>query len=118
MDADGAVLEGDVGQRVGSVEGDRLVTPPADGRLLPGVTRERLLRRPGAREAPLTLADLARAEAIVLTSSVRLATPAGLSGPPSPRALELAAEPRRDPALWAESQLVHSPTRRRPDCSG
>ncbi len=116
VDLDGSVLEGAWANVWALLDGS-LLTPPDDGRLLPGVTRARLLRRPDAREAPLTLADLARAEAIVLTSSVRLATPAGLSGPPSPRAVELAAELRRDPALWAESHLVHSPIRRRPDCS-
>jgi para-aminobenzoate synthetase/4-amino-4-deoxychorismate lyase len=76
-----------------------LLTPPADGRLLPGVTRARLLADPRAREARLALADLERARAILLTSSVRLVTPAGLRRPPSARALELADRLREDPAI-------------------
>ena len=43
LDEDGAVLEA-AWANVWAREGDRLVTPPADGRLLPGVARARLLR--------------------------------------------------------------------------
>ena len=74
----------------------RLATPPADGRLLPGVTRARLLRtgRIGAIapvEAHVDLAELDTAEAIVLTSAVRIAVPAAVGGgPPTPAALDLA----------------------------
>ncbi len=54
-----------------------LATPPADGAILPGVTREVVLehaRRLGipAREAPLTLADLSAADSVLLSGSLRL----------------------------------------------
>jgi para-aminobenzoate synthetase / 4-amino-4-deoxychorismate lyase len=71
LDEDGSVLEA-AWANVWVREGDRLVTPPADGRLLPGVTRARLLRTgPHAAEEPLTLERLEAADVIVLTSSLR-----------------------------------------------
>ncbi len=42
VDADGTVLEAAWGN-VWVLEGDALLTPPADGRILPGVTRSLLL---------------------------------------------------------------------------
>jgi len=93
-DLDGAVLEAGFAN-VWIAEGERLLTPPADGRLLPGVTRARVLASwPGAGEEPFGLDRLAAADAVVLTSAVALATPAGLGGPPTARALALAAELR------------------------
>ena len=86
---------GRLGERVGAHSTARLVTPPDDGRLLPGVTRARMLgARTAAREAPLSLAELAGADAVVLTSSIRLATPAGRSvrRPTRGRRRELAAD--------------------------
>jgi para-aminobenzoate synthetase/4-amino-4-deoxychorismate lyase len=81
LDEDGAVLEAAWGN-VWAVEGDRLVTPPADGRLLPGVTRARLLRTvPHAAEEPLTLERLEAADVIVLTSALRRAVEARLRRP-------------------------------------
>jgi para-aminobenzoate synthetase/4-amino-4-deoxychorismate lyase len=71
VDADGAVLETGIAN-VWIVEGDALVTPPADGRLLPGITRERALALPGAREEPVDLDRLEAADAVLLTSSVGL----------------------------------------------
>ena len=77
-----------------------LITPPDDGRILPGVTRARVLHtRADAREAPLTLDDLEHADAILLTSSIRLVTPAGLGGSPTARSVELAKSLRNDPAI-------------------
>jgi para-aminobenzoate synthetase/4-amino-4-deoxychorismate lyase len=71
LDEDGSVLEA-AWANVWVREGDRLVTPPADGRLLPGVTRARVLRtEPHAAEEPLTLARLEAADVIVLTSALR-----------------------------------------------
>jgi para-aminobenzoate synthetase/4-amino-4-deoxychorismate lyase len=81
-----------------------LLTPPADGRILPGVTRASLLALPAAREAALTLADLGRARAILLTSSVRLVTPAGLRDSPTARGRELAARLREHPAISMKTQ--------------
>jgi para-aminobenzoate synthetase/4-amino-4-deoxychorismate lyase len=52
-------------------EGGALITPPADGRILPGITRAVLLAQaPSAREEPVELARLMRAEQIFLTSSI------------------------------------------------
>ncbi|MGH2856287.1 MAG: aminotransferase class IV [Solirubrobacteraceae bacterium] len=64
-----------------------LSTPPADGRILPGVTRAVLLKRAGelgltAVQRPLALDELRGADAVILTSSVRLAVAAALGAPP------------------------------------
>ena len=59
-------------------EGDRLITPPADGRLLPGIRRARILGDPGAAgarnaaEEPVDLARLAAADEVLLSSALRL----------------------------------------------
>lgn len=59
-------------------EGDRLVTPPADGRLLPGIRRARILADPsvaGARvaaEERVDLARLAAADEVLLSSALRV----------------------------------------------
>ena len=53
------------------VEGDRLVTPPADGRILPGVTRARLLALLDVREEIVSLDRLADADEAFLSGSVR-----------------------------------------------
>jgi para-aminobenzoate synthetase/4-amino-4-deoxychorismate lyase len=77
-DEDGAVLEAAWGN-VWAREGDRLVTPPADGRLLPGVTRARMLRtEPHTAEEPLTLERIEAADVIMLTSALRGAVAAKL----------------------------------------
>jgi len=96
VDLEGAVLEAGWAN-VWALEGDTLVTPPADGRLLPGLVRAAVagvLAGTGlqAREEPLTLERLGAADGVVLTSSVRLATPATLPGArPSARGAEVAA---------------------------
>jgi para-aminobenzoate synthetase/4-amino-4-deoxychorismate lyase len=71
LDLSGEVLESGSGN-VFIVEGGRLVTPPADGRILPGVTRGELLRT--AENATVEAIDLARleaADAAFVTSSIR-----------------------------------------------
>jgi para-aminobenzoate synthetase/4-amino-4-deoxychorismate lyase len=71
LDEDGSVLEA-AWANVWVREGERLLTPPADGRLLPGVTRARMLRtEPHSAEESLTLARLEAADVIVLTSALR-----------------------------------------------
>jgi para-aminobenzoate synthetase/4-amino-4-deoxychorismate lyase len=80
LDGDGSVLEAAWGN-VFALEGDVLVTPAADGRLLPGVTRAALLELSVALELtaveePLSLERLAGADAIVLTSALAGAVPA------------------------------------------
>jgi branched-subunit amino acid aminotransferase/4-amino-4-deoxychorismate lyase len=77
VDSDGAVLEAAWGN-IWALEGERLVTPPTDGRLLPGITRARLLRiAPEVVEEALTLDRLAAADAVLVTSALRMAVPAG-----------------------------------------
>jgi para-aminobenzoate synthetase/4-amino-4-deoxychorismate lyase len=79
-DLDGSVLETGRGN-VFAVEHGRLVTPPADGRILPGVTRAALLelaRDAGieAEEEEISHARLARADEVFVTSSIRGVQPA------------------------------------------
>ena len=77
VDLDGSVLEAAWANVWIETADGALLTPPADGRILPGITRARLLAAPHlrAREAPLTLHDLTRARAIFLTSSIRARDP-------------------------------------------
>lgn len=98
VDADGSVLEA-AWANVWIVEGDRLLTPPADGRILPGVTRDSLLRgRDDGRAAGLarmrfddlrlfraaeegiTLERLMGADAVLLSASIAGIVPACLIG--------------------------------------
>jgi para-aminobenzoate synthetase/4-amino-4-deoxychorismate lyase len=95
VEADGEVLEA-AWANVWALEATRLLTPPADGRILPGVTRARLLALASdvgldAAEERLPLVRLASADAILLTSSLRLAVPGRLADEPSARAAEVAA---------------------------
>ena len=53
------------------VEGDRLVTPPADGRILPGVTRAQLMRERDVAEEPIDLQRLHGADDAFVTSAIR-----------------------------------------------
>jgi para-aminobenzoate synthetase/4-amino-4-deoxychorismate lyase len=83
VDADGEVLEASWAN-VFIVEGGRHITPPADGRLLPGIIRARI----GADEEPITLERYEAADAVYLTSGVALVTPVrGAASAPSPSAL-------------------------------
>jgi para-aminobenzoate synthetase/4-amino-4-deoxychorismate lyase len=82
VEPDGEVLEAAWGN-VWALEGRRLTTPRADGRLLPGVTRVRLLGLAGdlgleVVEEPLGLDRVARADAVFVTSALRMAVPARL----------------------------------------
>ncbi|HEV2754045.1 MAG TPA: aminodeoxychorismate synthase component I [Solirubrobacteraceae bacterium] len=84
VDLDGGVLEAGWAN-VWLLEGRRLVTPPADGRLLPGVVRAAVPAVAGragleAGEEAVSLERLEHAEAVLLTSSVRLVTVAALAG--------------------------------------
>jgi para-aminobenzoate synthetase/4-amino-4-deoxychorismate lyase len=74
-DLDGEVLEASSGS-VFVVEGDALVTPRADGRILPGVTRDVVLslaEEDGFEvvEEPIDLARLAAADGAFVTSAIR-----------------------------------------------
>lgn len=70
----GEVLEGAAANVVVRVDG-RTVTPPADGRILPGTTRAVLLEHTELVEAEITTEQLAAAEEVVLVSAVRGAVP-------------------------------------------
>jgi branched-subunit amino acid aminotransferase/4-amino-4-deoxychorismate lyase len=95
MDRDGCLLEAAWGN-LWLREGDRLITPPADGRLLPGVTRAALIELAPTlgftvAEESVSLARAVEASEVFLTSSLRLAVPAtvapdvaGGSAPGSP----------------------------------
>jgi len=80
VDSDGSVLEASMAN-LWIVEGDALVTPPADGRILPGVTRARLLALPDAREEPIELERLRAADAVLVSSSISLVRPASAPVP-------------------------------------
>jgi para-aminobenzoate synthetase / 4-amino-4-deoxychorismate lyase len=80
VDAGGDVLEAGRANVFAVVDGT-LVTPPADGRILPGTARAATLRLAAelgiqATERPLPLAELAAADEVFLTSSVRGLRPA------------------------------------------
>jgi para-aminobenzoate synthetase / 4-amino-4-deoxychorismate lyase len=70
LDRDDAVIEASRAN-VFIVESGEMVTPPADGRLLAGVTRRRLLELVPVREEPVSLDRLLGADEVFLTGSVR-----------------------------------------------
>jgi para-aminobenzoate synthetase / 4-amino-4-deoxychorismate lyase len=81
VDSNGELLEA-ARANVWLIEDGHLVTPPADGRILPGVTRAMLLElRRDAREDPITLARAKAADTMFLTSALRHAVAAGIDGP-------------------------------------
>lgn len=80
VDGGGEVLETGAGNLF-AVFANRITTPPADHRLLPGVTRARVLELARAHgfdteERPLTLAELSEATEVFVTSAVRGVVPA------------------------------------------
>jgi len=83
LDLDGDVLEAAYAN-VFIVEGTHLVTPPLDGRQLPGTVRARVLALHPAREERLSLARVAAADEVLLASSVRGIHPARLTDGPEP----------------------------------
>jgi len=93
-DLDGAALEAS-SANLWALIGRRLVTPPADGRILDGLVRRRLLDL-GAVEGvtlvtePLWFEQVRGADALVVTSSVRGAVAAGIGHAPTQRARALA----------------------------
>jgi len=78
VDLDGLVLE-TTRASVFAREGDVLLTPPADGRILPGTARARLLASQAhpVEETPLALDRLLAADAVLLTNALRGAEHAG-----------------------------------------
>lgn len=75
VDHGGAVLEA-LRANVFAVQGKTLATPPADGRILPGIARRRVAEAAQAaglqlRETELTVGDLMAADEVFLAGSVR-----------------------------------------------
>jgi branched-chain amino acid aminotransferase len=85
------------------VAGGRLVTPPLSDRILPSITRERIVRATDAQERITTLDDLAGAEEAFIASSVREVLPiAAIDG----RALPSAPGPVTERAARAFREHV------------
>ena len=81
VDIDGSLLETERANLF-AVSGTVVSTPATDGRILPGSTRELLLRAAAAiglevSVGPLALCDLASADEVLLTSAIRGVTPVG-----------------------------------------
>ncbi|HET8822841.1 MAG TPA: aminodeoxychorismate synthase component I [Thermoleophilaceae bacterium] len=83
VDLDGDVLEAAYAN-VFIVEGTHLITPPLDGRQLPGTVRARVLALHPAREERITLDRVAGADELLLASSIRGIHPAQLVDGPAP----------------------------------
>lgn len=99
VDHDDTVLEASRAN-VFIVESGRIVTPPADGRILPGVTRSRLLSLLDVREEIISLERLADADEVFLSGSVRGVEPVAVCRrarvwEPGPVTRSAAAELRR-----------------------
>lgn len=87
VDADGSILEA-AWANVWLLDGRQLSTPPADGRLLAGVTRGRLLERARslgleATERAISLEEARAAPTVLLTSSLALAVGAAVETEPA-----------------------------------
>ena len=89
-DETGEILETDRANVFAVIDGV-LLTPPADGRLLPGTTRAAVIRAAHAEgirvgQKPLTLDDLADASEVFVTNAVAGVLPvAAIDGRPVPR---------------------------------
>ena len=83
LDLDGDVLEAAYANLF-IAEGSHLITPPLDGRQLPGTVRARVLALHPAIEDRLSLERVAAADELLLASSVRGIHPARLSDGPEP----------------------------------
>ncbi len=117
LDAGNEVLEASRAN-VFAVEGDALITPAADGRILPGIARARAIEAAGSlgievQERALTIERLIAAGEAFLTGSVRGVEPVSSLGgtelqAPSEAGRELAAQMRRawlgkDAPRWVEA---------------
>jgi para-aminobenzoate synthetase / 4-amino-4-deoxychorismate lyase len=97
IDADGLVLEA-AHANVWIVEGDTLITTPADGRILPGVTRAEILATArSVREEAIDFDRFTSCDEVFLSSSISLRHPARLAGSLQPR------QPEPDRRVFAQS---------------
>jgi para-aminobenzoate synthetase/4-amino-4-deoxychorismate lyase len=71
VDADGQVLETTRANVFAVLADGAVITPPLDGRILPGVTRAAAAEALGAQARVTTLADLASAEAVLVCNALR-----------------------------------------------
>ena len=123
-DADGHVLETDRANLF-AVIGGMLHTPPADGRLLPGVARDAVLRTArlqglGVSVTPITRARLQAASEVFVTNAVHGVRPVrSLTGSPAawtpgPVAGRMAASLAAQPLSRREGATASRPGRLRP----
>jgi anthranilate synthase/aminodeoxychorismate synthase-like glutamine amidotransferase len=123
-DANGDVLETDRAN-VFAVIGGMLHTPPADGRLLPGLARAAVLRAArlaglGVSVAPISRAQLLAASEVFVTNAVHGARPVrSLAGSPAdwpagPVASMMAAAVSRQPASCPGAATARRPVRLQP----
>ena len=104
VDADGVVLETERANLFAICDGV-VRTPPVDGRILAGTTREAVIRLAslegfGVSQAPLAFGELETAEEVFTTSSIR--GPCGVDRLAPSRRLETGPiGPRLAKALWA-----------------
>lgn len=122
VDADGEVLETGAGNLF-AVFAKRITTPQADHRLLPGVTRARVLElarslRLHAEERPLKLAELSGATEVFVTSAIRGLAPVTECGERGLPVGEIALRLRRQLGeLWSSSsqrEICGHPNRSQP----
>lgn len=112
VDEDDAVLEASRAN-VFALRDGALLTPPIDGRILPGVTRMRVLKIAAElgidmRETGLSRADLLAADEVFLTGSVRgIERVKALDGTPVPTGGEVAARITTELRLaWAGAKTA------------
>jgi para-aminobenzoate synthetase/4-amino-4-deoxychorismate lyase len=112
VDLGGDLLETGSGNLF-AVQAGRLVTPPADGRILPGVTRHAVLALAAEEGLDVSIEpiDPAGADELFVTSSVRGLRPVGHcegigQWPPGPVASALAERLRHDWAVPAPSKAL------------
>jgi branched-chain amino acid aminotransferase len=96
----GRVAETSIANLFARIDG-AWVTPPAAEGALPGIMRAEVLARLGAGEQPTSVADLQRAEAVLLTNALSIRAVARLEDAPLPACEETAAGLRREIGLPA-----------------
>ena len=74
VDGRGQVLEAGVANVFAVLDGE-MVTPPLDGRVLPGIARGWLVGTRTVRESPLLLDELLRADEVFVTNALRGVVP-------------------------------------------